>query len=61
MTRFFVSATLFTIVFNLAVLWVLGSVVTSGVKGLSNDCGKRYPVEAVLAGNWFCPEDNDNE
>ena len=53
---FFVSLTL-----SLLPTWLMLSAVTSGVKVLSDDCGKRYPVEAVLGGDWFCAEgDNDN-
>lgn len=36
--------------------WLGGSVLTSGVKAFAGDCGKRYPVEAVFRGNWFCAE-----
>jgi len=36
--------------------WVIPSIVTSGVKAISDDCGKRYPVEVVWGGDWFCAE-----
>ena len=38
-----------------AVGWVTGSTITSAVKALSDDCGTRYGIEKVVAGNWFCP------
>lgn len=37
-------------------LWLTGSLVTSGVKAVSGSCGKTYPVEKVVSGNWFCAE-----
>ena len=40
-------------------IWVAGSAVTSGVKALSNSCGKTYTVERVFSGDWFCPEDGE--
>lgn len=38
------------------IAWVGGSAIISGVKSLSGDCGKTYPVEVVFAGDWFCAE-----
>jgi len=35
-------------------LYVIGSVVTSGIKSVSGKCGTTYPVERVLSGDWFC-------
>ena len=36
-------------------LWIWGSLFTSSIKSISDDCGKRYPVEVyVIDGNWFC-------
>lgn len=47
-------------VLNLALLlgtvWLGGSVITSGVKAVAENCDSRYPVEAVFSGDWFCPE-----
>jgi len=42
-------------------LWFFPSAITSGVKAISDSCGKTYPVEKVLSGNWFCPEKSDGE
>lgn len=50
-----VLMTLINILWIGATSWVTGSVVTSAVKALSDDCGTRYSVEKVVAGNWFCP------
>jgi len=41
--------------------WVIPSVITSGVKAISNDCGKRYPVEKVWGGDWFCAEEKNEQ
>jgi len=42
---------LFALWFN---FWVIPSAVTSGVKAISDSCGKTYPVEKIWSGNWFC-------
>lgn len=34
--------------------WVVASAITSGIKAVSDDCGKTYKVEVVLGGDWFC-------
>ena len=39
-------------------IWFWGSLFTSGVKGLSDSCGKTYGIEktiTIINGNWFCP------
>lgn len=36
-------------------LWLIGSLVTSVVKTVKDDCAQTYGVETVLSGNWFCP------
>lgn len=41
----------------LAKIWLVGSLLTSGVKSLSSNCQKEYPVEVVLSGNWFCAKE----
>ena len=46
----------FVIWFN---LWLIPSVITSGIKSIANDCGKTYPVEFVLSGDWFCAQEQD--
>ncbi len=35
--------------------YLIPCAVVSGVKAMSQDCGKTYPVEVVWQGNWFCP------
>jgi len=43
-------------------LWLFGSLVVSGVKSLSDDCGKNYAVEIyVVNGNWFCNYNKENQ
>ena len=37
-------------------LWLVPSLITSGVKAISNSCDKTYIVEKVLLGNLFCPD-----
>lgn len=36
-------------------LWLIGSVITSGVKSMSDDCGRTYGVP-VVSQDWFCSE-----
>jgi len=39
-------------------VWFWGSLFTSSVKGLSDNCDKTYGIEktiSVINGNWFCP------
>lgn len=47
---------LFCLFVGIAGLWVAGSVITSGVKAGTDNCGQTYVVEHVLAGDWFCQE-----
>ena len=44
------------IAFTLFQFWLLGSVITSGVKAFTDNCGKTYAIERVVRGNWFCPD-----
>jgi hypothetical protein len=46
----------FYIVIAFAPVWVVGSVLTSGIKAGTKQCGQTYPIEKVLGGNWFCPK-----
>lgn len=52
----FVLWSVFSALIGILSLWVAASAVTSGVKALSNECDSRYPVEALVHGNWFCAE-----
>lgn len=58
MMRIFGGFTLIPIAFVLLGLffnfYVIPCAVVSGVKAISNDCNKTYPVEKVWQGNWFC-------
>lgn len=36
--------------------WVVGSLVTSGIKAATDNCGQVYVVETIISGDWFCPE-----
>lgn len=38
-----------------ASIWCAGSLITSGIKSVSNDCGKEYKADIIFDGNWFCP------
>lgn len=42
---------------SLAVLWGVASVVTSGIKVATKECGTEYRIEYVasISGDWFCP------
>ncbi len=53
------SISLITLLIQLAVLWALASGVTSGIKAAKNKCHTVYPIEKVLAGNWFCAVEKD--
>jgi len=55
--KFFVGFALFAIFLQGFGLWVAASAITSGIKALSDSCGKRYGIEVVVGGDWFCPED----
>jgi hypothetical protein len=37
-------------------LWLVGSLLTSGIKAISGHCGQTYGIESVVSGNWFCPD-----
>ena len=42
----------------LAKVWLWGSLMTSSVKTLSDDCGETYGIEGKLInGDWFCSKD----
>lgn len=36
--------------------WVIGSLITSGIKPLAGMCDQTLVVERVLDGHWFCPD-----
>ena len=48
------GAVVLSIGLSLAPLWITGSLITSGVKASTNNCGKTYPIEVILSGDWFC-------
>lgn len=35
-------------------IWLIGSLVTSSLKSVNNDCGQKYTIETFFDGNWFC-------
>lgn len=39
------------------VIWLGGSVLTSGIKAGTDSCGSTYGAEVVFSGDWFCPND----
>lgn len=46
---------LIVVVITVLNITLVGSLVVSGVKALSDDCGKKYPVEiAIIYENLFC-------
>jgi len=53
-----ISLVILLLVFSLFMfflkVFMIGSVVTSAIKALSNSCGKEYWVEFIVNGNWFC-------
>lgn len=42
-------------------VWLIGSLITSAVKTAKDDCGKRYGIEALFSGNWFCPTETPKQ
>ena len=60
-----ISLAIGTLVFAIGVLWlkvwIVGSLITSGVKAVSDKCGTTYSVEGVvgITGNWFCPTEGE--
>jgi len=59
MSRLFFLALAFNIIVGTSVFYVGASAITSAVKAGSDSCGKTYPIEAVLGGDWFCEEVED--
>lgn len=55
--RFFVGLLMFVIFLQGLGLWIVASAITSGIKAASDSCGKRYVIEAVVGGDWFCPKE----
>lgn len=43
------------IIAKVALIWCVVSLVVSGVKAVSNDCGTKYGIETVVSGDWLCP------
>jgi hypothetical protein len=37
-----------------AKFWIVGSLITSGVKSFKSECASVYTVEKVFQGNFFC-------
>lgn len=43
------------------IIYVGGSLVTSGVKAATDNCGETYGAESMFDGDWFCPvQDQDD-
>ena len=44
-----------------SIVWVVGSVVVSGVKSFKGECGLVYDIEEAsflsASGDWFCPSE----
>ncbi len=40
-------------------IFIIGSLITSSVKGIAGSCDKHYPVENYfyISGNWFCSKE----
>lgn len=41
------------------ILYVAGSVITSGLKSYNKECNVTYDIESVVNGNWFCKAKSD--
>ena len=50
-------------VIGLVLSWIkiviIGSLITSSVKGIAGSCDRQYPVENYfyISGNWFCSKE----
>ena len=44
-------------------IWVIACLLISGVKVVSDDCGKTYAIEDLpaVAGNWFCAKESNEK
>ena len=42
-------------------VWLVFSFGTSFGKSVTGKCDQTWPVESVLAANWFCPEDGGTD
>jgi hypothetical protein len=36
-------------------IWVVASLITSGLKASTNNCNETYVIESFANGTWFCP------
>ena len=45
-----------TLAINIAIFWVAGSLIASGVKTFTKSCdGPKTKIEYVVSADWFCP------
>jgi hypothetical protein len=51
-------AVFFVILMYTFMFWLAGSVIASSVKAISDKCGSTYPIENIVATNWFCAEES---
>ena len=40
-------------------VWLIASMMASGLKTEHNNCGKNYPIDYLLATNLFCEMNED--
>lgn len=46
---------LVAVALKLFFFWMVLSIVSSGVKATSNNCGNVYGIDSVVMSNLFCP------
>ena len=51
----------FLILMPIGYCYFMGSLITSGTKVLSEECGETYQVEVIFDGDIFCPERSDDK
>lgn len=42
---------------TILIIYLGGSLITSGIKASTQQCGTELGAEAVFNGDWFCPEE----
>lgn len=52
---------LFSIVINVIVLWVVLSLVVSGVRAVNHSCDVRWAIDRVTISHLFCPENDTDD
>ncbi len=53
---------IFQVIWYIYVLWIIPSLIISGVKHITYECHKKtYGVELIWSGNLFCTKDKEED